>query len=387
MLSVVGSCVANAAEVVVNTEVTITKSGLVEKTSNGDIDWGKEMFYATGEGAVPSESEEPNRAIAFLKAKDYAKMDAIASMQMLIQGTSISYEATGQDYMVKDSTLRQKIEGYIKNVSVLKTEQVGKGEEKIVRVTVVCKMYGADSPGNALLQKMSELALMPSPETPEPTPVKVEIPKEAPKPVEPMVSAPEPVVTPPPPVVTTPKPIVVKPPKPKPLLKPHVPKHIPKVAPKPVPSQPTLIGSKPPDVGPPVAATTAATSVTADAGGSYTSVVIDTLGFNVRRAMSPKIRTSEGDEVWGTLKISPDEVQDQGPVAYARTLEDAKKCSRAGSSPLLLRAVGRAGGSRMCDVVLSDEDVTKLRAADQAAQPPFLPQMRVVMVVDPLKAF
>jgi hypothetical protein len=41
----------------------------------------------------------------------------------------------------------------------------------------------------------------------------------------------------------------------------------------------------------------------------------------------------------------------------------------------------------MCDVVLSADDVAKLKAADQASNPPFLAQLKVIFVVDPTRAF
>jgi acetyl/propionyl-CoA carboxylase alpha subunit len=66
-------------------------------------------------------------------------------------------------------------------------------------------------------------------------------------------------------------------------------------------------------------------------------------------------------------------------------MADAKKSTRAGTSPLVVKAVGRAGGRKMCDVVLADEDVEKLRAADASANPSFLKGMCVVFLVDPLK--
>ncbi len=389
-------------------DATVTRvsySGLAEKHGNGVIDWGKEMLYATGEGAVPTAQEEPNRARANLKATDYAKMDAIANLLMLLEGTSISYEATGKDYMA-DASLRQKIEGYLRNVEILKKEKITEEGSAIIRVTVGTRMYGRETPGTALLLKMCEI----QEQNPEPAPVKVEIPAEPPKPAEP---APKPVEAKPKPVETKtiaaqsepsktvpkaavakprtaspPRPAVAKAAQPKVLARVAEPKPVVKaVEPKPEPPK-AADPPKPPavkvaeaKVEQPAPASNAASE------GPYTSVIIDTLGFNVLRAMAPKIRMQDGSEVWGTLKMDPDEVQDHGPVAYTRTIADARKSDRAGTTPLELKAIGRAGGSRMCDVVLSDEDVARLKAADQSAKPPFLAQLKVIFVVDPVKAF
>lgn len=365
----------------------IVKSGLVEKLPGGEIDWGREWLYATGEGAMPSAQEEPNRARAKLRAADYAKMEAIAHLYMLIEGTSVSYEATGRDYMAQDVSLRQTIEGYCKNVEVLKTETLTVDDAKIVRVTVGTRLYGPSTPGTALLQKMSELALA----NLEPAPVKVEIPKTPPKPPAPApVVAPKPAAPKPNAVKPTAvKPAVEKPARPAPVTPAVAPAPPPPAAPKPAPPapvvepKPVVVASVPKPAEPVVTAEASASTE----GPVYTSVIVDTLGYNVMRAMSPKLRTKDGVEVWGTIKIDPDDVQDQGPVAYTRTMVDAHKSPRAGANPLELKAIGRAGGSRMCDVVLSDEDVAKLKAADSAAKPPFLAQMKVVLVVDPAKAF
>ena len=45
-----------------------------------------DMLYATGEGAMASTKEQPNRAKAYLAAKAYAKMQAIANLVQLGQG-------------------------------------------------------------------------------------------------------------------------------------------------------------------------------------------------------------------------------------------------------------------------------------------------------------
>jgi hypothetical protein len=346
----------------VTTNVQIKLSPLVENVKGGQIDWGTEMMYASGEGVMPSAAEESNRARAMLEAKEYAKMQAIANLFQLIEGTSISYSATGKNFMAEDITLKQTIQGYVKNVSIIKTVSLKEEGDTIIKVVVGTPMYGKDTPGSALLSKLSQEELS----EPEPAPVKIEIPKEPTR-----VVKPEPV---------TPK-VEEEKPKPEPVVvakEPEVKPEEPKPVTPPAPDGPVVEKVK---------ETPTIVAVAVTSGPACTSVIVDTLGFNVMRAMSPKIRTRNGDEVWGTLKMDPDEIQDHGPVAYTRTIADAKKCSRAGSNPLMLKAIGRAGGSRMCDVVLSDDDVTKLKSADQSAKPPFLAAMKVIVVVDPTKAF
>lgn len=116
------------------------------------------------------------------------------------------------------------------------------------------------------------------------------------------------------------------------------------------------------------------------ASNAYTSVIIDTRGLGIRPAMSPKIRRVDGSEVWGTVNASYDFVIEQGIVAYAKTLEEAKANRRAGSHPLVLRAVGYAKTPGRCDPVLSDNDVRLLLTANEASG--FLNEYRVIFVVD-----
>lgn len=116
------------------------------------------------------------------------------------------------------------------------------------------------------------------------------------------------------------------------------------------------------------------------ASNTYTGVIIDTRGLGIRPAMSPKIRRQDGSEVWGTVNASQEFVIEQGIVVYAKTLEEAKANRRAGSNPLILRAIGYAKTPGRCDPVLSDNDVRLLLTANEASR--FLDEYRVIFVVD-----
>jgi len=86
-------------------------------------------------------------------------------------------------------------------------------------------------------------------------------------------------------------------------------------------------------------------AVPSSPGKPYTSVIIDATGLSMDRCMSPKIRKSNGGEVWGTVSVDLDYVEDHGIVAYARNMDDAKKNPRAGTNPMLITAVGLSGGN------------------------------------------
>jgi len=115
-------------------------------------------------------------------------------------------------------------------------------------------------------------------------------------------------------------------------------------------------------------------------GNAYTSVIVDARGLGIRPAMSPKIRREDGSEVWGTVSVSTDFAIEQGIVAYAKTLEEAKANRRAGSNPLIVRAIGYAKTPGRTDPVLSDNDVRLLLTANENSG--FLNECRVIFVVD-----
>jgi len=268
---------------------------------NARIDWTNLVYVATGEGAVPSVNEEPNRARAYLKAKGYARMAAIANLLAAIEGTTISYEAVGKDYM-EDATIRQKIEGFVRNVEVTRTtEEKVEGDTMIV-VEVRAPVFGQNAPGSVLLGR--------------------ERLKQAGGEVR----------------VTT------------------------KFDSRPLQST-DIDAAKPSDPSMP-----------------YTSVIIDTRGFKLDRCMSPKIRRADGTEIWGSMNVSMDVVLERGIASYVTSLEDGRKNPRAGSNPLIIRAIGRAGGKFNSDPVISDADAELLLAEN--AKSGFLNKLNVIIVKD-----
>ena len=308
----------------------IKLSDLVQTFKQGQVDWGARMMYATGEGVMPSAKELPNRARALLKAKEYAKMAAIANLLMVIEGTTITYEGAGKQFMA-DVTLRQKIEGYVKNVSILRSERITGKDGTIVKAWVGTPMFGDQTPGTAFLEDLAD--------------------KEKPKQ---------------PPLIEIP-------------LEPASPK----------PSKSTKAAAAEED------ATRAAFCGIASARpidpdttvrptqqkGPYTSLVVDARGFNVPQAISPKVRKLNGDQVYGSVVSRTDPAIRDGLVSYVRTPEGALQSDRSGTNPMTVAAIGRGGGRSMCDVIVSDEVAKSVAAENSAAK--FLDQYKVIFVVDP----
>ncbi len=115
-------------------------------------------------------------------------------------------------------------------------------------------------------------------------------------------------------------------------------------------------------------------------GQPYTSLIVDGTGLDLRRAMSPKIRTADGEEVWGTVKVDYDFLQEKGIVVYANSLAAAKTNSRAGSNPMVVDAIAVAGGKFYCDAVVSYPDADLIRSEEEKGN--FLSDFSVIFVLD-----
>lgn len=131
---------------------------------------------------------------------------------------------------------------------------------------------------------------------------------------------------------------------------------------------------------PPAPTQPTASARPSEPGRPYTSVIIDATGFGLDRCMSPKIRKTNGQEVWGTVKVDLEFVADKGIVGYARTMDEARKCDRCGSNPMVIKAIARAGGNFRSDPVLSDADADLLLSENKLGQ--FLDRFNVIFIKD-----
>ena len=95
----------------------------------------------------------------------------------------------------------------------------------------------------------------------------------------------------------------------------------------------------------------------------YTGLIIDTLGFNVERAMGPRIIDEAGRVIYPDPGHVPgdDYIQDHGMVSYYSALSEAK---RAGRHPLVIRAakVSEVGHD---DITITTEAGELIREANR----------------------
>jgi len=115
---------------------------------------------------------------------------------------------------------------------------------------------------------------------------------------------------------------------------------------------------------------------------AYTSVVIDTSGLKLDKAMGPKVLRGDGSEVWGTLKNLKDEdyafLDEHGMVAYAATIEEAKASPRCGLRPLIVKAVETQGGRPQCNPVVADADADLILSENGKGK--FLEKFNVIFI-------
>lgn len=116
--------------------------------------------------------------------------------------------------------------------------------------------------------------------------------------------------------------------------------------------------------------------------GPFTSVIVDCRGLGIDAIMSPKLLDTTGREVYGTVRVTPEYAIETGIVGYPRSMAEALRSARAGSHPLIVKAL-RAGDKFRFNPVIALEDADRVLAANNRDK--FLEQTRVIFLVDPLR--
>lgn len=97
---------------------------------------------------------------------------------------------------------------------------------------------------------------------------------------------------------------------------------------------------------------------------AYTGIIVDARNLKAKAAMMPALQDEAGHELYvANLAISDDDMVAQGPVSYAKTLDEAKANARVGANPLIIRAK-RYKGPFHADLVLGEDEVRQLQAAN-----------------------
>ncbi|MBD2102186.1 hypothetical protein [Leptolyngbya sp. FACHB-261] len=109
-----------------------------------------------------------------------------------------------------------------------------------------------------------------------------------------------------------------------------------------------------------------------------TGVIIDAQGLGFQPSMGMRLFDAQGRQIYLTTaarrRLDVDAISTQGTASYAYSLDQARNLNRAGSRPLIVKALGTQGE----DLVISQEDAEILQAKNQ--QDRFLDRMAVVVV-------
>lgn len=290
-------------------------------SDKGHINWEKGVLYATGLGAI--NNRESNQAKAYLRARAFARLDALRNLLMVVDHVRIDSRTVGSDFEAASDEIRAEVKGIVKGAQVVSERRIPVGGSTMVEVTVATPMYGEQGIAQVFIPeaiqrsresdtKRFELDDLPESIAPEP----IE-PRELPR---------------------------VRPPRREPPEEPPIARELPRRSER------------------------------------YTSLIIDARGFGIWRGMAPKIRVPDGSEVWGTMNVNPDFVIERGIVVYAHSLAAAKRDGRAGGNPLIVRAIGRGAAKTDTDPVITEQDAARILRAN--AQGGFLEQCSVIFVLD-----
>lgn len=94
----------------------------------------------------------------------------------------------------------------------------------------------------------------------------------------------------------------------------------------------------------------------------YTGLVIDCRGMNINCVMSPVIKNADGTKIYGHMNLDIDKVISMGMAAYAGDAYDQISRQRAGSNPLVVKAIRL--DDHNANPVLSVADADKILAAN-----------------------
>lgn len=110
-----------------------------------------------------------------------------------------------------------------------------------------------------------------------------------------------------------------------------------------------------------------------------TGLVINAKGLGLVPSIAPRILDESGKEVFSATMVDTTGLTEGGVTGYGVDVEDAKKNSRVGEKPLVVRALALADKTKS-DLVISNADADRLR--DRSLNQSFLMQARVIIVLD-----
>ena len=113
---------------------------------------------------------------------------------------------------------------------------------------------------------------------------------------------------------------------------------------------------------------------------AYTGLIVDARRVNVEPVLYPTIVSEQGREIYSSVFISREFAVQNGVCAYVYDMDQALSSDRAGSNPLVVKAL-RKTGDKTGAIVMSIADAKTLDRATERHT--FLKKCRVIVVVNP----
>ena len=339
------------------------------------VDWQRRVITVTGEGIVPPDAVNYTQAKGL--ASKAAKADAYRKLGEIINGVRVEGETTVEKMLTTYDQVKVKVEATIKGAKVLNETFLSDGG---YRVTVQVPLFGTtNSLAGAVFEKNSAIEPFPNPVTEiEPslvpysssTPVKqrLEFARRG------TTTAPQNFES----VPTTP----YRSPLSRMSLQSFDSIILQNVQMNSLTIQePTYIQPAPSTQMPYDAPTTQrpARRTVAEyaslARGDYTGLIVDCRGLGLQPVMSAVIKNTNGTKIYGHKNLDIDRIIREGLADY---ISDEESVGRAGSNPLVVRAV--AVEDFNSNPVLAIPDSNRVLIENYASK--FLKDMKVVFLFD-----
>ena len=247
------------------------------------MDWsGDSKITVQGTGVAPTYAV--NAVQARMLARRAAVVDAYRQLAEMVKGVNVDSETTVENMMVTSDVTKTKVTALIQGARIVSEQGVDGGG---YTVTMEMSVFGAsNSLATAVLPTNTVPTSFPAPDA--------SVPASTPSSVQVNVQ-----VTP----GTTQTPATT----------------IPSV------TTPSHQGSS------------AAAAPAGQAIGGYTGLIVDCRGLGLKPVMSPVIKNANGEPIYGYKNLDSATVIANGMASYTT---DLSKASRAGSNPLVVKAVG-----------------------------------------------
>ena len=249
------------------------------------MDWsGDSKITVQGTGVAPTYAV--NAVQARMLARRAAVVDAYRQLAEMVKGVNVDSETTVENMMVTSDVTKTKVTALIQGARVVSEQAIDGGG---YAVTMEMSVFGAsNSLATAVLPTNTVPTSFPAPDA--------SVPASTPSSVQVNVQVTPGTTTQQTPATTLPSVMV-----------------------------PSHQGSS------------AAAAPAGQAIGSYTGLIVDCRGLGLKPVISPVIKNANGEPIYGYKNLDSATVIANGMASYTT---DLSKATRAGSNPLVVKAVG-----------------------------------------------